>query len=533
MAAAVALSACSSAPEPAAEPAPRCDVEPAAGEGVVAVDTGLLRGAREGASWVFRGVPYAAPPVGDLRWTAPELAACWTGVLDAVAFGPACPQLDAQSGAPVGSEDCLTLNVWAPDSSEGPRPVLFFVHGGGNVQGSSGEALQGGAAIYDGRTLAEAGGAVVVTINYRLGPLGFLALPELSAESPRGGSGNYGNLDQIAALAWVQRNIAAFGGDPSRVLLFGESAGGVDTCTLYASPLAAGLFHAALVESGGFTATPLADAEGAMAARVDASSCGGAADRLACLRGLTPEQLLEELPGSIGIGGASVGADPAKYGPVVDGHLLPKPTIDLIEAGEHNHVPFALGTNGEELAKLLGVQVSTEAEYESVVEASFATAAAAVLAAYPAADYPSPQAALVALYSDLRFNCPARRLARGAAGAQAEPVWRYFFTRRATTAQGEVAAAHGIELLYVFHSLTEIPLYEPAPEDLALSDAMMGYWARFGATGDPNGGGAPPWPRYDPALDSHVVLDSPIASADGVRAAQCDFWDDLLATAAP
>lgn len=537
---ALALAACSGDPEPSpgstsSNPppgdTPRCAVEGAAEPGVAAVETGLVRGAREGASWVYRGVPYAAPPVGDLRWKAPELPACWEGTRDAAAYGPVCPQRDAKSGAPVGAEDCLTLNVWAPDGSsgaEGPYPVLFFMHGGGNIQGSSSEPITEGNPVYDGLRLGEAGQAIVVTINYRLGPLGFLALPELSAESPHGASGNYGLLDQIAALQWVQRNIAAFGGDPERVMLFGESAGALDTVTLYASPLAAGLFHAALVESGGMTSTPLADAEAAMGARVDAeSSCAGQADRLACLRGQTPEDLLAEIPGSSGIGDVAVGGDPASYGPVVDGHVLPKRTRDLIEAGEHNHVPFALGTNRDEMAKLLAVQVDTAAQYEGVVNASFGPLAADVLAAYPAADYPTPQDALVALYSDLRFTCPARALARMASAAQSEPVWRYFFARRATTGQGEAPAAHATELLYVFGTLEDIPLFQPAAEDLALSASMMGYWARFGATGDPNGGGAPEWPAYDAERDTHLVLDSPLSAGEGVRTAQCDFWDGL------
>ncbi len=501
----------------------RCEVASPAEPGVIAIETGLLRGQKGEPTWVYRGIPYAAPPTGDLRWKPPAPAACWDGVRDALEFGSVCPQIDTATKAPVGAEDCLTLNVWSPDTP-GPHPVLVFIHGGGNIQGASSETLPGGAPIYNGHRLSKAGDAVVVTLNYRLGPLGFLTLPELSAESAWGASGNYGNLDQIAALQWVKTNIAAFGGDPKRVLLFGESAGGVNTVTLLASPLAKGLFSAALVESGGSTSTPRAEAESAMAARVEASSCGSAPDRLACLRGKTPAELLAELPGSINIGSASVGSDPSKYGPIVDGHLLPKPTLEILTAGEHNHVPFVIGTNRDELAKAMAIEVTTEQQYQSVINASFGPLAPKILAAYPAADYATPQEALVAVYSDLRFTCPARNIARAVRKTQSEPVWRYFFTRRATTAKGQNPAAHAVELLYVFNSLTDVPLYQPAPEDLALSEAMMGYWARFGATGDPNGAGAPPWPAYDAQTDAHLVLDSPLTSGEGVRTAQCDFW---------
>ncbi|MDC3962202.1 carboxylesterase/lipase family protein [Polyangium jinanense] len=507
----------------------RCVVETPSEPGIVATDSGLVRGNLEGASWVYRGIPYAAPPTGDLRWKPPELAACWDGVRDASAFGAQCPQIDEKTKTAIGDEDCLSLNVWAPDGAadSAPLPVLFFVHGGGNIQGSSSETLPGGALIYNGQDLAESQKAVVVTINYRLGALGFLALPELAAETPNAASGNYGLQDQIAALKWVQKNIAAFGGDPKRVLLFGESAGALNTLTLMASPLAKGLFSAALAESGGTTSTPKQEAEAAMSERVAESSCGSAADKLACLRGKTAAELLAELPGSIGIGSVSVGSDASKYGPVIDGYVLPKATLATFSAGEHNRVPLVIGTNGDELAKGMAIQVSTLQQYENVVTQSFGPLAPQVLAAYPAGDYPTPQDALVALYSDLRFNCPNRSIARAVAGSQSEPVYRYFFTRRAKTAQGENPAAHAVELLYVFRTLTDIPLYSPVAEDLTLADAMMGYWGRFGATGDPNGSGAAPWPPYDAQKDTHIVLDAPISSGEGVRKAQCDAWEQI------
>jgi para-nitrobenzyl esterase len=338
-------------------------------------------------------------------------------------------------------------------------------------------------------------------------------------------------LDQVAALEWVKKNISAFGGDPSKVLVFGESAGALDTITLVASPLAKGLFSAALAQSGGSTSTPLKDAETAMATRVDMFSCGGASDRLACLRGKTANELLAELPGSINIGGASIGNAAGNYGPIIDGHVLPKSTSAIFAAGEHNHVPFVIGTNAEELAGLLTVSASTEAEFQAVINQNFGTLAPDVLAAYPVADYATPQDALVAVYSDMRFTCPARIIASSIAKTQPEPVYRYFFSRRAKTAQGDRPAQHGIELLYVFRTLTDIPFYNPVPEDLALSDAMVGYWGRLGAMNNPNGAGAIEWPQYEMVKDPHLVFDSPIASGEGVRTTQCDAWEQILTKA--
>jgi len=513
--------------------AARCTVETPNEAGVVALDSGLVRGTKESASWVYRGIPYATPPTGDKRWKPPEVAACWEGVRETNTFGAQCPQID-KSKQPVGNEDCLSLNVWAPDpatAGKGPFPVLFFIHGGGNIQGSSSEPVAGMAPIYNGLDPSETNKSIVVTINYRLGPLGFLALPELSKESAWGASGNYGLLDQIAALEWVQKNIAAFGGDPSKVMVFGESAGAVDTITLLASPLAKGLFSSALAQSGGSISTPQNEAETAMTKRVDMSSCGNAADRLVCLRGKTSNELLAELPGSVNIGGVAVGNAAGGYGPIIDGHVLPKATSAIFAAGEHNHMPFTIGTNAEELAAMLTIKVTTEAEFQAVINQNFAALAPDVLAAYPVADYASPQDALVAVYSDMRFTCPARIIASSIAKTQTEPVYRYFFSRRATTPNGEKPAQHGIELLYVFRSITDIPLYTPAPADLALSDAMMGYWGRFGATGDPNGAGAVVWPKYEMVKDTHIVLDSPITSGEGVRTAQCDAWEQILTKA--
>jgi para-nitrobenzyl esterase len=503
-------------------------VTASASETVVITDRGAVEGVVEGATVAFRGIPYVAPPVGELRFRPPVDHACWEETRSAVEFGPVCPQLTI-AGAFEGDEDCLTLNVSTPAADGAARPVLFFIHGGGNIQGSASEPIgQNAGHIYDGRHLAEERDVVVVTIQYRLGAMGFLTHAGLDTESAVGVSGNYGVRDQIAALEWVQRNIAAFGGDPGRVMIFGESAGAVNTCTLLTSPLAAGLFHAALMQSGGCRQADLALAETSMKPLVDDSVCGPEADPIACLRGLSSEELVRELPGSVGVFDVSPGLT-IGFGPVVDGVVLLDSPEAALAAGDFEPVPFAVGANAEELAKLIDAQVDTDAEYVAAVELAMAPygqqATDDALVIYPSAAYPSPQAALVALLSDQRFVCPSRRIARAASG-HGSPVYRYFFQRQAQTAMGSLPAQHGIELLYVFGTMLDIPGFVPAPADADLGVAMRGYWSTL-LGGAPSADGQPAWPLYDPALDTTLVLDANVAAVDGIRTTECDFWDGL------
>jgi para-nitrobenzyl esterase len=362
--------------------------------------------------------------------------------------------------------------------------------------------------------------------------MGFLALPELGTESPHGVSGNYGLRDQILALHWVQDHIARFGGDPSRVLLFGESAGAWDICCLFTSPSAAGLFRAALMQSGGCQHKTLAAMQTAMSGMVDSDTpCGTAPNRLACLRALEATELIRMIPGTSALASLSFGGDPHHFGPVVDGVLLPKNPIEVITEGSQNHVPLVLGTNAEEYDSLLSVPVPDEGAYEDLVGQTLKVlgqdAIDAILAAYPVKDYASPRAAAVDLLSDAFFTCPARTIARAAESSQEEPVYRYFFSRRPTTTQGVKPAYHGLELLYVFGTLRDIPLYQPAQEDLGLSAAMMMLWARFADTGRMDGAGVD-WSDYEPASDPYLRLDAALASEQGLHTTRCDLWDSLL-----
>lgn len=491
--------------------------------GDVLTTSGVVRGASAGSTYAFEGIPYAAPPLGPLRYAPPSAPACWPDVRPATSFGEACIQWNADHTALVGQEDCLTLNVWTPQAavaSTSPtlRPVMVFLHGGGHQQGAS-SVTRNGVVVYDGRPLAEAQDVVVVTLNYRLGALGYLATAAFAAADPHGSTGNYGTLDQLAALRWVQANITAFGGDPARVMVFGESAGGVAVCTLIASPLAAGLFSAAISESGPCQATTLAKAEAYGDTVVSAVGCAGAADLVGCMRGKTAAELTMTVPD------APIGQLP--YDSVIDGYVLPQAPLVTIAAGLHNHVPVVFGTNREEMGSQVPA-IADEAAYQQAVT-SLATRAGvpglvpAILAAYPVADYPSPRAAYVALLSDLYFHCSTRTAVRALAAHQTEPVYRYLYTHVADNAsalQRALGAVHAGELPFVFGSLPS-----PGAGDRTVIDAFAGYWSAMAASGQPNGGGRLAWPTTTTASDAVLVLDAPVSTAPSFHGAQCDFWD--------
>lgn len=506
------------------------DVQPT--PGVAVTSHGAVKGSADGGTWRYLAIPYAAPPVGPLRWRPPQPPACWSGVRDASALGAKCPQLDAK-GTFAGAEDCLHLNVWTPTQTppSGGWPVLFFIHGGGNIQGSNAQQLAGGGLIYGGRRLAEPG-AVVVTANYRLGALGWLVLPELAQEAEGGKAGNYGLRDQLAALKWVQDNAGAFGGDPGRVLVFGESAGAVDTCALLATPAAKGLMHAAIMQSGG-CAQPGHDATVKAHDKVaGAGGCGSSADRLTCLRGLTPEQILAGFPASIGINDPGLGVGAGRFSPVVDGALLPlSPEVALATGGAHK-VPMVFGVNREESAHLT-LKVDSQAALDAHIDKVFGPLGKQIpillKPAYQVADYDSAQDALIALYSDMRFVCPSRGAARKAVAGGQSAVYRYHFYRRAKTAKGENPAAHGVELLYVFGSMSDIPLFSPHAEDLQVSAQMQTWWRALADKGAPGTAGGVTWQLYDSQTDRTLRIDATSKMVDGVRTQACDAWDAVMA----
>ena len=499
---------------------------PAATPGLAKTSCGDYQGNDRGDSWSFLGIRFATPPTGARRWRPPDAPSCPTATVAASVYAPACPQLDRATGAPEGDEDCLALNVFAPKSTfpAGRVPVMVFIHGGGNVIGSAREEVEPGRVLYDGAALAAATGNIVVTVQYRLGPLGWLVHPGLDAEALDARSGNYGLEDLVAALKWVQRDVGAFGGNQDRVLIFGESAGGVDVCGLIASPQAAGLFDAALIQSGGCGADSRPRGLSTGATLAGNAGCSTAADVVACLRSRTPAELLAALPPEVSVSGA-----PPTYQPSVDGTLLPGVPLEVIRAGQHNRVPVVIGANADETGQDVPLGY-TEAQYELFLATTFTNPTVRTLVAdqYSSAKFGSARKAYVALTSDLKFICPSRAMARALDAAQSVPVYRYFFAEVPDAPVSALYGAfHGLELLYVFGAL-DVRGYAPTPAERALSSAMQRYWGGLAASGVPAAVGAPTWTAYDPGRDNHLVLDATaLAVADGVNTARCDFWAGL------
>ena len=491
---------------------------------VVATDRGAVRGAAldGGRTLVFRGIPYAAPPVGPLRWAPPESAACFDDIFDASAFGPRCPQAD-DNGNPVGDENCLQLNVWTPADAPEQRklPVLFFIHGGGNAQGSAVEVVAQ-RLLYDGQPLSEEHQVVVVTINYRLGALGYLVHPDLDGDLP---SGNYGILDQIKALEWVRANIVHFGGDPERVMIFGESAGARNTCMLIASPLAAGLFSAALMQSGGCVARSEDQVLTDSATQIERSGCTGAAGGpIACLRGKSADQLIADNPPVVVVSGRN-----ANPGPYMDGRVIPGQPFERIESGQHNAVPLIIGSNADETSRAVPTIASQQA-YADLIRTQFGIVADQILNLYPASDFASPQEAYVAVTTDAQYTCNTRANARSAARGQAEPVYRYFWRQGLDAAPrlSAFGAFHAVELFFVFDNL-RLAGYRPTAGETALARTAGTYWTTFAAEGDPNSPDLTVWPQYEPLADEAMVFDAVGVSVQAqIRGSKCDFWDQLL-----
>ncbi len=501
------------------------------------IDSGKIAGGvagQRGDVWVFKGIPYAAPPVGALRWRPPQPAAPWEGVRACTAFGPACPQPDVLSrlyGAKFHavSEDCLYLNVWTPAGGGDERlPVMVWIHGGGNISGAA------STPHYDGEALARKG-VVLVSVNYRLGPLGFLAHPLLSMESERGVSGNYGLLDQVAALQWVARNIEAFGGDPGRVTIFGESAGGLNVCCLMASPLARGLFHRAIAQSGhafGRIRHLRAPSRGQEAGEAQGErlaaelGCSSSPNPLACLRSVPANRLLEASKPTIGL----MGEAGDRFGPAVDGWALPDDIPAMYEQGRQSPVPLLAGSNAHEgTIFTLNPPIRTVAAYRLALEAVYGHLAGAVFSLYPAREDGDVPKALSDALGDLGFVGGMRAFVRGMASVGTK-AFLYHFTMRPAGAWGErLGAFHGAEIPYVFDNLDKGRM-RPDEKQRALAHAMGGYWVRFAGTGDPNGPGRPMWPAYDAASDQHLELGEVIRVDRGLRKEACDLFDRILAT---
>jgi para-nitrobenzyl esterase len=450
---------------------------------------------------IFRGIPYAAPPVGDLRWKAPQPAEGWAGVRKAVEFGPRCMQgrvfadMVFRDNGP--NENCLYLNVWTPANGADARlPVMFWIYGGGFAAGAGSEPRQ------DGENLARKG-VVVVNFNYRLGIFGFFSHSELAKESGHNASGNYGLLDQVAALAWVRKNIAAFGGDPGNITIFGESAGSFSVSALMASPLSRDLIQKAIGESGAFfgktlVAKSLSESEGADA-KFAKTAFG--TDSLKALRAKSAEELLEASLKERNV---------VRFGPNIDGYFLPKSPASIYASGEQAHVPLLAGWNADEGSyhQIFKEEKPTAQNFVAWAHKEFGDKADELLKLYPAATDEEAKQSAEALAGDQFIGYSTWKWINMQLKTGRSPVYRYRFEDAppgAADEQGESRGAyHSAEIEFVFDVLPSKNL-PWRPEDRKLSDEMATYWTNFAKRGDPNGEGLTKWPAYD-AQDDYEVM---------------------------
>jgi para-nitrobenzyl esterase len=475
---------------------------------VVDAPAGAVRGeAGEGVA-VFRGVPYALPPTGWRRWKPPAEMPRWREIRDATRFGPACHQptargtsIYAPAESPTMSEDCLSLNIWAPEGVS-EAPVFVWIHGGALNTGASSEAM------YDGARMAASQGMVVVSINYRLGVLGYLAHPELSAESRQDISGNYGLLDQIAALRWIEANIAAFGGDPDNVTIAGESAGALSVLYLMASPGARGLFDRAIAQSAYMISTPELRSR-----RYGDPPAEGVGVWLQTQLGLTNLAELRAMDAQT----LTTRALATGYMPwgTIDGQILPEQLVQIFDRGEQAPVPLLVGFNQGEIRSMRALAPpapASAADYEAAIRSRYGDLADAFLGVYPASDLGE---SVLAATRDALYGWTAERMARRQT-ALGQPTFVYLFDHGYPAAdEADLHAFHAAEIPYVFGGLDRTPPRWPAipdtPEERGLSDAMMAYWASFARDGVPTAPDQPAWPAYDQARSYMAFEAGPVA----------------------
>lgn len=494
---------------------------------LISLDDGDVQGQVENGARNFLGIPYAAPPVGSLRWRPPAEPAPWVGTLDASSYSNSCPQGAGLIGTPSTDEDCLYLNVWTPEEApEEPLPVMVWIHGGGNTTGSTADFVPfppyEANRLYDGSLLVSEQNVVLVTLNYRLGTLGFFAHPDLAAED---GSypyaGNQGLLDQRAALEWVRDNILAFGGDPEKVTIFGESAGSWNVCAHVVSPMSEGLFHRAISQSGGcsFGTRSMDDAQSNAQAVSAALACDGEEDELACLRATPVQELLDNV---------------INPGISVDGGFLPEDPKDLFDSGEFSRVPYILGANTDEGTVFFidSVPLETDGEYQAELIARFGSFAPEVEATYPSSSFATPQDAIIRVFGDAGLVCPTYDVASRVADAKRTKtrkrakVFAYIFARVVPVpfvTLLDLGAFHGVELAFIFGSIEP-----PSSTDNTLGIAMRNYWASFADRGKPKAKKQRGWGKFKTKNFKIQRLGNDIIKTKGFRQEECLFWSGIL-----
>ncbi len=503
-------------------------------ENLVKIDSGYVVGSGT-AVRVYKGIPFAAPPVGELRWRAPQPVQPWDSIRVSKAFSLSCPQPPSAIPKERIGEDCLTVNVWTPAHAADARlPVLVSIFGGGLVAGS------GSLSLYDAERLALQD-VVVVTFNYRVGILGLLAHPELSNESPQGTSGNYALLDMVAALQWVQRNIAAFGGDAGNVTIWGESAGGTAVGLLLVVPQAQGLFHKAIMNSPWSMYYPISRLREARGTRPSAEERGAALGSLADLRAKSADELIQLSMSALA---ATATSDPDQGGqtfrPVVDGVVLPDDPAALFATGAFQHVPLIAGTNADEGVLFAPRGIATREQADAWLRAQLGSEAAAGMGTLYGLDagVPAP-VALTKLAGDALFGMGTRAMLRAAA-RYSPNVYQYEFTRVSPLASRmRLNAYHSADLSYTFGTLPETPLSSVIPgfsvrpgdfdeTDERLSRAMSGAVVQFAKTGDPKGRGLPKWSRFASG-ESYLEYGDSFVQKQGLRSAYLDALDAIFA----
>jgi para-nitrobenzyl esterase len=478
------------------------------------VSGGEVQGLVSDGISIFKGIPFAAPPVGELRWKSPEPVQPWSGVKKADAFGLACMQARGAMGNSSNvSEDCLYLNVWTPARKPGEKiPVIVWIYGGAFSGGST------STPMYDGLNFAKKG-VVLVSVAYRVGAFGFLAHPELSRESDGRGSGNYGLADMIAGLKWVKENVSRFGGDPSNVTIFGHSAGGMAVSMLAASPQTKGLFHRAICMSGGsFAPLQTSNETGTgmgIPALAAAESRGeaflkklGAAD-IKAARALSAEDIQKSLAGGMGGGG---------FRPVADGYIVPSDLYSLYQAGRFNDTPILVGNTSDEAASMMRGKV-TAVDFQKQIKSQYGPHADAILSVYPHSTDAEAAKASRGVMRESTFSWNTWTWARLQSQKGKGKAFEYFFDHHPPTSDG---AGHGSDVPYAFQTLSTRQ-GSPKQEDVALSDMISSYWVNFAKTGDPNGPGLPKWPAFTERDQKVIVFDAapsarPVPNLDKLKA---------------